>query len=140
MTNKIAVGDADSLIALVIAEDTNHMKAKKISRLLSLRGIEVVYPNTAILEAITALRRALNSPDLAQLINSQYLKGGFTVEYIDEKIQLKASERWAKADSKKNTIFDAVVVETVIKLKADYIFSFDDWYRKIGFSLALELI
>lgn len=131
--NKIAVGDADSLIALAHKEDTNHDKFKKISEWLLSEGYEVVYPNTAILEAMTSLRRALNLPDKAAFINEQYMKGAFTVEYVDEVIQLKAAKRFEKTRSKKNTIFDAVVAETAIKLNADYILSFDDWYLKEGF-------
>lgn len=132
--SKIAVGDADSLIALANKEDANHERAKRVSELLLFREYEVIYPNTAILEAITALRRALNLPDRAQLINKQYLQGAFTVEYIDKEIQKNASNRFIKSNSKRDTIFDAVVAETAIKLSADYIFSFDDWYLKEGFT------
>ncbi len=138
-TNKIVVGDADSLIALAFKDDANHEKAKKISEQLLSQAYEIVYPNTAILEAITTLRRALNLSDKAQLVNHQYQQGNYTVEYVDEGIQLKASQRWQKAESKKNTIFDAVVAQTAVKLNADCIFSFDSWYKKLGFKLASDL-
>jgi len=138
-TSKIVIGDADSLIALAFKDDSNHERAKKISEQLLSRAYEIVYPNTAIMEAITTLRRALNLPDKAQLVNHQYQQGNITVEYINEGIQLKASQRWQKADSKKNTIFDAVVAETAVSFNANYIFSFDDWYQKQGFTLASEI-
>lgn len=134
--SKIAVGDADSLIALAYQDDANHLKAKKVGEWLLSEGYEIVYPNTAILEAITSLKRALNLPDKAELINRQYQQGAFTVEYIGEEIQRGASQRFGKGGSKKNTIFDAVVAETAVWLKADYIFSFDSWYPKEGFKLA----
>jgi len=134
--NKIAVGDADSIIALAYKDDANHVRAKRISAWLLSAGYDIIYPNTAILEAITALRRALNLSDKAELINKHYQRGAFMVEYIDEKIQRRASQRFSRANSKKNTIFDAVVVETAVEFEADYIFSFDNWYPREGFDLA----
>lgn len=136
MSNKIVVGDADSLVALAYKDDSNHIRAQKIGKWLFSLGYEIVYPNTAVLEAITALKRSLNLTDEAHLINRQYLSGAFQIEYIDEKIQWKASQRFEKTVSKKNTIFDAIVAETATKLKADYIFSFDSWYSREGFVLA----
>lgn len=134
--SKIAVGDADSLVALVYKDDANHVRAQKISVWLQSEGYTVIYPNTTILEAITALKRSLNLVDEAHLLNKQYQAGAFAVEYVNENIQLRASQRFEKTISKKNTIFDAIVVETAIELEADYIFSFDSWYPKEGFDLA----
>ncbi len=134
--SKIAVGDADSLVALVYKNDANHIRVQKISEWLQSRGYTVIYPNTAILEAVTALKRSLNLVDEAHLLNRQYQAGVFAVEYINESIQLKASQRFESANSKKNTIFDAVVIETAVEFEADYIFSFDNWYSKEGFDLA----
>lgn len=137
--NNIIVGDADSLIALAYKDDANHERARKISRDLLDKGYQVIYPNTAILEAITALKRALNLPDKAHLINRQYQAGAFLVEYIDEEIQQEASKIFEeKAISKKNTIFDATIAATAEKLDAAGIFSFDSWYLKLGFKLAGE--
>lgn len=133
--NKLAVGDADGLVALADEKDANHNKAQKASKWFLLHGYEIVFPNTAILEAITALKRAKNLPDKAHLINRQYQQGAFLIEFITDEIQRKASQRFEKTASKKNTIFDCLVVETAVKLEADYIFSFDSWYVKEGFNL-----
>lgn len=134
--SKIAVGDADSLIALAYKDDPNHIRAQKVSEFLIVHGYEIIYPNTAIMEAITALKRGLSLPNEAHLVNRQYQKGAFTVEYINEEIQQGASQRFEKTTSKKNTFFDAVVAETAAQLGAEYIFSFDNWYPKLGFTLA----
>lgn len=133
--SKVVVGDADSLIALAYKADPSHIKAQKISKFLIDQGYEIVYPNTAILEAITALKRGLDLPNEAHLLNRQYQAGAFTVEFVNEEIQQKASQRFEKTASKKNTIFDAVVAEVAVKLAAEYIFSFDEWYSKEGFGL-----
>ena len=135
-SNKIVVGDADSLIALADKQDANNTRAVKTGEWLLSMGYEVIYPNTAILEAITALRRAKNLPDKANLITKQYLAGAFAVEFVNEMIQRRAAQRFTRTDSKQDTIFDCVVAETADDLKADYIFSFDTFYPKQGFELA----
>ena len=135
MSNKIVVGDADSLIALIFKEDANHIRAKEAIDWFLSEQYGIIYPNTAILEAIVALKRSLNLVSEAHLLNEQYLKGDFLVEFINEEIQRKASLRFEKTVSKKNTIFDCLVVEIALDLKADYIFSFDKWYIKEGFNL-----
>ena len=134
--NKLAVGDADALVALADQKDANHDKARKVSEWLRARAYEVVFPNTAILEAIAALKRAKNLPEKAHLINRQYQAGAFLVKFVNAGIQLRASKRFEKTVSKKNTIFDAIVAETAVEIEADYIFSFDRWYSKEGFRLA----
>ena len=135
MSNKITVGDADALVALVCKDDANHAKAKKISEWFILNNYEVIYPNTAILEAITALKRSLGLTEEAHLINKQYIAGAFLIEFVNDQVQHRASQRFEKTVSKKNTIFDAVVAETAVELDAEYIFSFDGWYVKEGFTL-----
>jgi len=135
--NNIVVADADSLIALAYKDDSNHQRAKKTAEWLLSRGYQIVYPNTAILEAITTLKRALSLPDKAHLIARQYVQGAFLVQYVDEDIQKAASKLFEeKAVSKKNTIFDSIVAITAQELNAHYIFSFDSWYPKLGFQLA----
>lgn len=138
---KVVIGDADILVALAFEGDNNHEKAKNIARRLREKLYDVYFPNTAILEAITALRRGLSQPSKAYLVNRQYQQGGFDVIYVDEEIQLKASKLFEeKANSKRNTIFDALVATVAEKESADGIFSFDNWYTKLGFTLASDLI
>lgn len=132
---KIAVGDADGLVALADDKDPNHQKARKVSEWLLSNGYQVTFPNTAISEAITALKRGKNLPEKAHVLNRQYQAGAFLVEFVTQEIQERASRRFEKTVSKKNTIFDAVVIEVAIELGADYIFSFDSWFLKEGFNL-----
>lgn len=132
---KLVVGDADSIIALAYQDDANHTKAQKISERLLAKNYQIIYPNTAIIEAITTLRRALNLADKAHFINQQYQKRTFQVEYITEEIMQKASEIFERALSKQNTLFDAIVAATAEKLGTKEIFSFDSWYTKLGFVL-----
>ena len=134
--SNIAVGDADGLVALADEKDGNHERAQKISEWLLAKGFEIIFPNTAILEAITALKRAKNLPEKAHFINKQYQAGAFTTVFVDETTQRQASIRFEKTDSKKNTIFDCIVIETAIKFDTKVIFSFDDFFTKQKFQLA----
>lgn len=138
LRSKIAVGDADSLVALADEKDANYQKALRVSEWLLSNGFEIIYPNTAILEAITALKRGKNLPEKAHLLNRQYLSGAFVIEFIAEVTQRQASIKFEKTVSKKNTIFDCLVIETAIKFNTKVIFSFDDFFTKQKFQLAGE--
>ena len=133
---RLAVADADALIAIVHDRDYNHKKALAINDKLSHGGVIIVFPNTAIIEAMTTLKRALNLPDKSELVNKKYQQGAFEIEYVNESIQMLSSKIYEKARSKKNTAFDAIVAACAEKLGAESIFSFDSWYTKLGFSLA----
>jgi len=135
VNNSIVIGDADALIALALEKDPNHKKAVQISRGLTKRGITVVFPVTVFPEAVTSLKRAANQPKKAHLVNRQLLQGVFHVDYLDEDTLVRASQIFEEANSKQNTLFDAIVAATAEKLGTDSIFSFDGWYPKLGFEL-----
>lgn len=134
----IIVVDADALIALSLEKDPHHNKAVAINRRLMQQKATIVFPVTVFPEAVTTLKRAFNQPEKAHAINRQYLAGAFQVEYISEDIMKKAAGIFNAAISKQNTLFDAIVAATAQKLKADAVFSFDDWYPKLGLKLAEE--
>lgn len=137
--NNIIIGDADSLIALADKDDANNKKARHTSGWFLTKGFQVIYPNTAILEAITALSRAKNLHEKAKLLSEEYRMNTFSVEYVTLDIQTQAAEIFeTKSQSKKNTIFDAIVAATAKKYETNLIFSFDEWYPKLGFKLAGE--
>lgn len=134
--SNIVVADADALIALSLEEDPHHNKAVAINHKLIQQEVTIVFPVTVFPEVITTLKRAFNQPEKAHVINRQYLAGTFQIEYINADIMKKAAEIFdKKAVSKQNTLFDAIVAATAEKLEADSIFSFDDWYPKLGFKL-----
>lgn len=139
MDNPIVVADADALIALALENDPNHKRAQQIANSLRKKLATVVFPVTVFPEAITSLKRAAGQPEKAHLINRQFLAGAFHVEYIGEEVMRRAAEIFdQKANSKQNTLFDAIVAATSEKLNADGIFSFDNWYPKLGLHLIEE--
>lgn len=135
---KIAVADADALVALSLEEDPHHQKAISISQKLVNTSTTIIYPVTVFPETITFLKRALNQSQKAHALNKQLQAGLFNIHYIDTNILKLATSYFDSANSKKNTFFDAIVAATAKKLEADSIFSFDEWYPKLGFKLAGE--
>ena len=131
--DKVIIGDADVLIASVFDGDAHHDLVKKLNEKIMENNLVLKFPNTAILEAITMLKRVFNQSNFSHELNKDYLDGKYNIVYVDETIQKLASEIFAKEKSKKNTIFDAIVLATAKTLKAAGIFSFDSWYKKQGF-------
>lgn len=135
----IVVGDADALIALLLEEDGHYQEASKISKYLYAEEHTVIFPNTAVVEAITTFQGKFSSPKLAGILSDKYAQGVFAVEYIDEEIMNIAGVLFNPKKSKQNTFFDEIVAATAKSLNADTIFSFDGWYKKVGFNLASDL-
>ncbi len=82
----------------------------------------------------------MNRPEDAILILNKFQSGDFLVQAVDHAILTEAGELFNPNGSKKNTLFDAVVAALAKRLDADAIFSFDEWYRKIGLTLTDDLI
>lgn len=63
------------------------------------------------------------------------------IEPIGQDIIAGAAKHFDPNATKKNTPFDCAVVAVADKYKADYIFSFDDFYvKKCGYKLAEDLL
>lgn len=140
VSSSVCVADTDALIALTLADDIHHKRASSISKYLLVKGITVIFPVTVFPETITFLKRAVNQPQKAHEISAQLQNGIYSVEYINQEILQQATQYFEHANSKKNTFFDAIVAATAKNLEADAIFSFDDWYSKLGFRLASDLL
>lgn len=136
---KITIADADIIISLYFTDDVNHQKVSDLIAKAVGSFYIIKYPNTAILEAITTLKRSLNKPEIAIMVNKNFLNGEFNIVYVDESIQKLASEIFAKEKSKKNTIFDCLVLATAKTIRAAGIFSFDSWYKRQGFKMVADL-
>lgn len=139
-SKKIAVGDADSLIALVNEDDANHVVSVKISTVLLYQKIPIIYPTTAILEASAKLQRGLSNYEKADSILKNFNEDKFITQEVDSGLIKEAYQYFSSSRSKRNTIFDSIVATVAKQYTADFIFSFDGWYPKLGFRLAKELI
>lgn len=135
----IVVGDTDGLIAILHSEDINHKKAvETVTKLISLNA-QIIFSVTTIAETITTLIRKLNKPNLAAVVVERITNGKLAIENTDTGMLSEALKVFNAKGSKKNTIFDALVVATAKKLDTNVIFSTDEWYSKLGFTLAIDL-
>ena len=140
-TNKslIVIGDSDGLIAILHEEDKHHIRAKEIiGKLLQNEG-QVVFPLTTIVETVTTLKRKLNKPALAAHVVNKITRGTLVIENTDTDLLNSALKIFDPKGSKQNTLFDAIVAALAKHKKTNIIFSFDGWYRKLGFKLAVDL-
>lgn len=134
----IVVGDTDGLIAILHEEDLHHKQAVETVAKLLAYNAQIIFPLTTITETITTLIRKLKQSDLAASIVARITSGELAIENTDIDMLNVALKVFDPKGSKKNTIFDAMVVATAKKLNTNYIFSTDDWYSKLGFTLAVN--
>jgi len=139
MNNLIVIADADFIVSQAVAEDSNHLLALKLAQKLDEKGAQTIFPSTAIAEAATALQRKFSNPHLAAGILNLFSAPGVNIESVDGEIIQEASKLFNPDSSKHNTFFDCIVATVAKKHKADAIFSFDGWYKKLGFKLVSDL-
>ena len=135
----IVIGDTDALIAILHEEDKNFLKAKDTVAKLIENDAQVIFPLTTIVETVTTLKRKLNKAELAAKVIKQITGSMLAIEDADTKLLKNALVLFDPKGSKQNTLFDAIVAATAKKLNTKIIFSFDDWYEKLGFKLAFRL-
>src|SRR5713101_107838 len=124
----LIIADADANVALSSKGDVNHQKAKHILESLSAPHASVLFPLTAICEATTAIQKKLNNPKIATYVIDQVIA-------VERETIIQALSLFDPHGLKGNTLFDAVIATLSKQLEADAIFSFDQWYRKIGLRL-----
>ena len=136
----LIIVDADAIVAQVNIFDSNHAKALAISQKINRLKARVIYPLTAIVEAVTVLQRKLDNKSAAYATASAFTNLKLQIAKIDFDIYSKAVNNYFKpGTSKKNTLFDCIVAALAEKHQADAIFSFDKFYKKRGFKLTSEL-
>ncbi len=136
----VVIVDADAIVAQAFPNDSNHQRAVAISNRLNDLNAKAIYPASAVLEATTVLQARLNSGETAYGTAVVFSDPNVQVAEINQSILINALNYFTPTTSKKNTLFDCVVMAVANENKADAIFSFDKLYKKNGFKLASELI
>lgn len=140
MSNIIHVADADGLIAMISKKDASHENAKKIIQSITERSEKLFFPSTVITETITTVQVRLQDPGLARELAEKVGASALPIIPVDSEILEIAVGLYNPDGSKKNTMFDAVVAATAKKYGTQTIFSFDGWYRKVGYTLLIDTI
>ena len=136
----IIVVDADAIVAQAHLHDSHHEKANSIAQNLKNANAQMIYPATAICEAVTVLQHKLSSTATAYGTAVIFTDLNLQVEEVNQQTITRSVNHYFQQDTgKKNTIFDCIVLDTANKFKADAIFSFDHFYKAKGFKLAEDL-
>ncbi|HEX8932458.1 MAG TPA: PIN domain-containing protein [Patescibacteria group bacterium] len=136
----IVILDSDGLIALINQEDANNRQAMQINNFFREQKATMIIPVTTIVEAITALKRKINKPELTKVIIDSCISGAIPVIDVPANILSEAVVFFKADGSKKDTMFDAVICAFAKRYKADAIFSFDKGYKKSNIPLAADLL
>lgn len=139
MKAKLIVGDADAIIAQVNSEDSNHNQAVKIAQELVDSRANVIYPVTAVVEAVTHIQRALSSGTTAYGTIQLMLDPEVQIVEVNKQTLTNSIKYFSPTTSKKNTLFDCIVAAVAEEYRADAIFSFDKFYKSRGFKLVNDL-
>jgi len=136
----IVVADADAIVAQIYTSDSNHPEAVKTAKLLEKNNARVIYPRTAILEAVTVLQTKLNDQDAARGTALHFTNPALEIIETSSEVYSTAFKKYfIPTKSKKNTLFDCIVAAIAEEYGADAIFSFDHFYKNKGFKLASEI-
>lgn len=135
----VVIVDADAIIAQTNSEDIHHQKAGIISQHLINLNARIMYPITVVTEAATHMQRVLNSTASAYGTAQLMTDPAAQVVEVNKQTLAHAMKYFSPTTSKKNTLFDCIVAAVAEEHKADAIFSFDSFYKKMGFTLAEEL-
>jgi len=131
--------DADAIIAQANPKDKLHPAATMISKSLINANAQVIYPVTAVMEAIAYIQRVLNNPAAAYATAVVFTDPNILIAEVGKATLISAMQYFSSTTSKKNTLFDCIVAVTAEENKADAIFSFDKFYKRKGFKLASEI-
>src|SRR6266516_244917 len=100
----LVIVDADAIISFVYIDDENHHRAKQLMQQLVVNDVSLLFPTTAICEAITVLRGKLNRPEDAKRILAKFQSGDFPVQAVDHAILTEAGTLFNPNGSKKKSL------------------------------------
>jgi|SRR5579885_175840 len=141
LTHTIIV-DSDALIALFNKDDANAKKASKLFTIFLEKKIRLLYPATTLVETIDTLQRKLKKHEEALRITQLIAEARFATESV---VAINGSDIkealmfFGQKSSNHTTLADAIVAYIAKKYEARAICSFDTWYKKVGFRLAVDI-
>lgn len=135
----IVLADADVIIAQAHIRDVNHELTLQLGQKLLKTGAHILFPATANAEAITSLQRKYSDLQLAASTLIFFTDPAVAIEEVGQEVIQQANKFVDPNGNKKKTLFDCIVAALTKKYQTNSIFSFDDWYRKLGFQLVADL-
>lgn len=128
--------DSDGFVALSKEDDANHTKALKLLQKAIGADISFVTSNYVFSEVVTVLSQRLGHKAALEFIKEMKSPAsGYAIRWIDEDIEQEAISIFSKQTSKNVSFVDCTNMAIMKLYGIDVIFSFDDVYRKNGFSV-----
>lgn len=140
MNSKVCICDADFLIAQLMESDANHSNALQISKQLVAEEAKILFPISALDEAVTAIQRRYNNPPLANELLQQYKDPNLLVLAVTQDDFIESTTYFDPNASKHHTPFDCLILALAKNHKVDVILSFDEFYDNKGFEVAKDLL
>lgn len=139
MTKKVVI-DSDAIYAIYNPKDPLHGKAIQTLQRLNNNQFQLIYPASVIFEMMSLFQRVLSKPSVVMKIADMIKSDLLIVYIIDNELLRETINLFQPAGSKKNTLVDCSVAAVAKKIKADGVFSYDNFYTKQGLKFAEDII
>lgn len=137
---KTVVVDSDAIFAIYNPNDPLNAHAIQTFQELANKGYQFIYPTSVIFEVISLFQRVLPTPTVTAKIIEMIRNDKILIKVVDEDILKESTVLFKPTGSKKNTLIDCSVVVVTKKIKANGVFSYDEFYPKQGLILAGNLL
>lgn len=137
---KIVVVDSDSIFAIFNPNDPLNIKATQTLQQLITQEFQLIYPTSVLFEIISLFQQVLPTPAITSKLIEMIKNDALLIHVIDNELIKESATIFKPAGSKKNTLVDCSVVAVAKKIKADGVFTYDEFYTKQGLKLAGDLI
>jgi predicted nucleic acid-binding protein len=133
--------DTNVFVAWVKADDAHHKRAKRLFAALADKSIMFFTSNYVFSEAVTVISQHLGHAIAVQFIDTMSSPTSrFHITWADETLDEKAVQIFKKQTSKNVSLVDCANMAMVDMHHFDYLFSFDQVYKKNGYRLIEELV
>ncbi len=130
MTNSTIIADTSGLISLITPHDSNHSKAKEISKEIH----NLIIPGEIITETINVLGRKESHQKAIEVAEWLFSESAYNIVEMTEVIRLNALEIF-KTQAESVSYTDCIVMAIADSFNTRDIFGFDQAFRKNGYSL-----
>lgn len=139
MTKKVVI-DSDAIYAIYNHNDPLHKKAIKTLEWLKNNHYQLIYPTSVIFEVISLFQRVLSSSSITTQLTTMISQDLLIIYTINNNLLKESAAIFKPTGSKKNTLVDCSVFAIAKKIKANGVFSYDQFYAKKGLKLANDLV
>ena len=123
--------DSDALLALYVADDLHHQRAKKtLQNLLRKKG-ELFVTNLVLQQTVTVISYRLGQKQALDFLK-RFNQVDFQQVFVNKNLTAKSWHVFSKQTKKGTSFIDCTNMVVFKELNMDKIFSFDRFYSRIG--------